>query len=1047
VEIIEEEKKVLAYWEKNKIEEGVRKFRSGGKSFYFLDGPPYVTGDLHPAHIWVKTLKDLFVRYKRYRGFDVIDRAGYDVHGLPIENKVEKGLGISSKKEIETKMGVEKFVMECKDYVQRYIGRMDADYRRYGISLDFKNPYLPHTNSYIETAWGVFKTISEKGFLYQGTKTLIYCPHCETPLSQGSMEVEYKDDDDPSVYVAFKIDAKRSKPKAAIGRGEEIHLLVWTTTPWTLPSNVAIAANPKELYVLVKAGAKRFVLAKRRLEALAAVLNESLVVLAEFYGSEMDGIFYSSPIEDKVAKQRELRKYHKIVFSEPMVSMEEGTGLVHIAPGNGIEDYLFGLANRLPIFSPVNPDSTYNSDAGAYAGVRVPFDANKRVLADLESCGALIESGSIRHSYPHCWRCQNKLIFIATKQWFLNVKRIKKRLVRENEKIAWHPQQVRAWQKEILENSPDWCISRQRYWGIPMPVWECERCGKTSVIGSLSELKERATNAQEIEALSDLHRPYIDRISLVCACGGVQKRVNDVLDVWFDSGMAFRGSLGAEQFGAFLPTALVVEYIEQIRGWFQYMLKVGIMAYSKSPFRHIVVHGIMFGTDGKKMAKSVGNFKPLQELADYASADAFRLWAVSRDPIASRNLNEPEIKENEKAVNILHNVSHLLEEYESVAHYKPRIGKKPAPKGLENVDRWILSKLESLIAESTEALEAYDACRAAQAFKQFAIEDFSRFYLKFAKTRMEDKRHIKKTIDLIDYVLYRLLVLCSPIVPFVAESIYLKRYDRNHSIFFEKWPKANNKFIDKGMEEEVDIAREAITAILNNREKNNAKLRSPILSATVETSNEKAASVLQRLATLVEAYTNAKQLKIVKASQGGISIKPVFARLGPEFKGNATIIAEGLANADASAVREEIERSGRFRLHTQNGTFDIGPEHFVILEKAASPTASPFKYGLVSIDATQTEEIREELLVREVCRRIQVMRKEVGLTKVQGIELIIVADGAALEPVRKNIEEIKRVTRAYKAELSEAPVGNEGGFVQKEWALLGNNYTIAIRKR
>ena len=388
------EEKTLAYWKDNGIMDKVRTRNSAGKVFYFLDGPPYVTGDLHPGHIWTKTLKDIFVRYKRARGFDVVDRAGYDVHGLPIENKVEKHLGISSKKDIEGKIGIDAFVKECRGFVERYMGRIDADYERYGISLDFKNPYLPYTKEYIEAAWMMFKKASDNGYLYKGKRTLIYCPHCETPLSQGSMEVEYSDVDDPSLFLAFEIDGKRSR--SGIKLDCKAYLAVWTTTPWTIPANVSIAANPKERYVLAKVGDRHLILAKQRLDSFCEMVKESPVVISEFYGSEMEGIRYLNPLEGKIEEQRRLRKYHRIVLTDDgFVSMEYGTGLVHMAPGNGIEDYLLGRKNRLPVFSPVGPDSAYTGEAGSYAGIKVPGDANKAVLHDLEVIGAVLHKGSV----------------------------------------------------------------------------------------------------------------------------------------------------------------------------------------------------------------------------------------------------------------------------------------------------------------------------------------------------------------------------------------------------------------------------------------------------------------------------------------------------------------------------------------------------------------------------------------------------------------------------------------------------------------------------
>ncbi len=1036
------EKEILSFWDSNRINDKVRQRNLGGKRFYFLDGPPYVTGDLHPGHIWVKTLKDIFVRYKRYRGFEVVDRAGYDVHGLPIENKVEKELGLGSKKDIESKIGVERFVAECGGYVSKYMGRMDADYRRYGISLDFGNPYLPFKPAYMETAWGIFKRISDKGFLYEGRKTLIYCPHCETPLSQGSMEVEYRDEDDPSIYVAFRVDAKASKAK--IGAKDGSYLLVWTTTPWTIPSNMAIAANPKELYVEVKMGGRALILAKKRMEQVAALLGESMVVLREFYGSELENMRYLSPIEDKVPKQKEFRKHHRVVMAPEMVSMEDGSGLVHIAPGNGVEDYSLGVRERLPIFSPVNPDSTYSEEAGAYAGVSIPGDANKRVMDDLGASGGLLSRGTVRHSYPHCWRCSNKLIFLATKQWFLNIGRVKRRLMKANGRINWHPEQVKRWQNDILENSPDWCISRQRYWGIPMPIWVCGACSEVSVIGSFSDLRERAKDKAYASSLADYHRPHIDKVVLACPkCGADQHRIRDIFDVWFDSSIAFRASLSEAQFGKFTATDLVVEYIEQIRGWFQYMLKVGVMAYGKSPFDHIMVHGIMAGLDGRKMSKSFGNYRPLGELAEFATADAFRLWSAGHDQILNRNLSETEIRDSEKSVTILHNVSNLLAEYESMLGYRPKIGKRISAKGLERIDAWILSKLEAMVGGVAESLDAYRTADAVALIENFVIEDFSRFYLKSAKKRMGEGRKGRKAVDIVDYILFRTLVVSSPMIPFVTEGVYQKRYKRMESIFLEKWPKQNRRLLNGEVEEEVDVAKETITAILNSREKGNAKLRSAIASATVETASDRTVELIQRMSALIEDYTNARKINVVKGGGARKEIRPLFGKIGPAFKDKASVVAGELQGQDAEKVEREIAKSGYFSLHTDSGTFDIRSEHFATVERKASDGATAFKYGLVTIDATQTEEMREELFAREVARRIQMMRKELGFTRADRIMVYVYSEPAIAELIKRRYREIKGTVNARQVEFNRnAPEGTE----RREWDLEGAKVGIAIRK-
>lgn len=981
---------IIAFWDKNQIIKKVRDNNINGKKYFFLDGPPYVTGDLHPGHIWVKSLKDAFVRYKRYRKFNVIDRAGYDVHGLPIENKVEKELNLTSKKEIESRVGMEEFINKCESFVTRYIGRMDADYALYGVSLNFKDPYLPFKNEYMQTAWGVFKKISDKGLLYQGTKTLVYCPHCETPLSQGSMEVEYKDEDDPSVYILFKVETKNSKNTLKLS--DNAYLLIWTTTPWTIPSNMAIAANPDELYVEAKIAGKNMILAKKRLDSISVILNENVIILHEFYGSQLNDLKYISPIEDNVPIQKEFRRYHKVIMSKEIVGMSEGSGLVHIAPGNGIDDYHLGLKNHIPIFSPINPDATYSEEGGAYSGIKIPIDANKRLIDDLTKSGALINRGSIRHSYPHCWRCSSKLIFLATKQWFLNVQKVKKQLLKMNQKINWCPSEVKKWQDDILSNSPDWCISRQRYWGIPMPIWECKSCNEITIIASIAELERFAKNKEYVNSLKNYHRPYIDKVILVCPkCAGEQHRIKDIFDVWFDSSIAFRASLSDEEFSDFTSTDLVVEYVEQIRGWFQYMLKIGIMAYGKNPFKNIIVHGIMAGNDGRKMSKSFGNYKPLSELSNYASPDAFRLWSLKHEQIQNRDLDEQSVRDQEKPITILENISNLLIDFAGAYNYTPSMQLNPKLNGMEEIDIWLISKIESLVQLVTNSMDMYKVYEAALAIERFIIEDFSRFYIKSAKKRIKEENGSDKILSLIDYVLYRLIVLISPITPFVSERIYHQLYacPEYESIFLLNWPKIKTKRINKQLEIDIALSQEVISTILNARERMNLSLKQPLKYAKISVYGADKAAALIRHSQMLKDYTNIKEIEVIEEQSAQKEIKPVFTKLGPSFKSDAQAIAQELKIADANLLLTEIEKQGYYTLQTSKGPVRIFKEHFDLVQKSPDAKSFGFSFGYIYIDIQISDELKDEYLEREFVRGIQVIRKTLGLKQSSTIQVNI----------------------------------------------------------
>lgn len=1036
------EEEILKYWKENHILKEVREKNRGKKPFYFLDGPPFVTGTLHPGQLWVKTMKDIFLRYRRSRGFDTKDRAGYDVHGLPIENKVEKELNLTSKKEIETKIGLENFIKRCREYVESYMGKMDADYERYGISLNFSDPYLPYKNEYIEEGWRIFKLIEQKGFLYKDKRTIPYCPHCETSLAQGTMEVAYTEERDPSIIVAFKID--KSKSKLKIQLPEDTSMLIWTTTPWTLPGNVAVAANPKELYVNIEAAGKSYILAKQRLDAVTNLLNMSVAVKSEFYGSELEGIHYINPLETKVPEQKKLRKYHRVVFTETLVSMGEGTGLVHMAPGHGLDDYLIGKEHRLPIFSPVKTDATYGEEAGEYAGLKIPGEANTRVLQDLKSLGVLMDEGVIVHSYPHCWRCDSKVIYIASEQWFLRIQKVKKKLVGENRKVRWHPSDAVSWEEEVLKNSPDWNISRQRYWGIPLPIWVCNEHAHISVIGSLSELRERAINREQVDKLSDLHRPYIDRILIKCEkCGGEMRRVTDVFDVWFDSSISFRASLSEQEFEKLFPIDFILEGKDQLRAWFSVLLKTGVMAYGKKPFNNIVIDGMLLDEKGREMHKKLGNYVSPAELLDTVSADTFRLWSASHTPWLDLLFNRGELEDARKAILVLYNVTNLLTEYQGAIGYETKTKKRISGRGLDSENNWILSRLETTVQKMTGFLDNYEAHLAVNTIKSFITEDLSRFYLKLAKKKIlyESKKRARATIDVVNYVFYKTLILASPAIPFTAEKLYLDRYKHMKSISLEDWPRPNKKLINERLENDFEVAKEAITAILNSREKAGIKLRWPIASATLELKDDASYNAVQRLGDVIEGYANTKKLELKRTEGVNEEARPIFARIGPDFKENAAEVAEALRHADARQLRKGVEESGHYPLHTTKGLFDVKAEHFAILEKVEATDAVVFKHGKAYVDEKMTKELKDEALVREFERRVQMIRKELQLKKRERIGIGYFAAGEVGEAIRNNASKICKDINSEKLRFNEEVEGTA-----REFEIEGERVRVTIKK-
>ncbi|MEM0148963.1 MAG: isoleucine--tRNA ligase [Candidatus Micrarchaeaceae archaeon] len=1034
------EEEILSYWEKHDITKKVREKNKNGKPFYFLDGPPYVSGDLHPGQLWVKASKDAYIRYKRYRGFDLHDRAGYDVHGLPIEHKVELQLGVKSKQEIENKIGVEKFVESCSSFVKSYIGRMDSDFRRFGISLDLSNPYLPLEKGYIETAWNMLKTVHDKGYLYKAIKPTLYCPKCETTLAQGTMEVVYGDETDPSIFVAFKVDPK-SKSRIKLS-GDE-YLAIWTTTPWTLPANMAVAANPKALYVKARFGNLLLILAKERLDVLVSALGESAIVEEEFYGSELEGLHYINPLEQMVPIQRKFSKYHKVILSESLVNVNEGTGLVHMAPGHGAEDYIEGKKNNVPVFSPIDKKATYTDEAGAYKGLRIPDEANKKIIEDLKRLNALLSEGEVSHSYPHCWRCGSKLVYISTEQWFINIQKAKRRIIKANSKVSWHPSEAMKWQEDVLKSSPDWVISRQRYWGIPLPIWACTTCGNTEVIGSFEELKSKAIDASAVASMKDFHRPYIDNIKLKCGkCGSEMRRIPDIFDVWFDSAIAFRASLSDEMFRKLFPVDFVLEGVDQLRGWFSAQLKIGTLVYGRSPFKNVIIDGMLLDESGREMHKSLGNYISVSELLKMASADSFRLWAISHVHWLDLSFKKEELENAKRAIDVIYNISNLLDEYSKAYSYTETKTTPPPIGKLDNEDIWLISRLNSTAKEVTESFEAYRMFNAANRLTNFVVEDLSRFYLKIAKDKMRSsKAAARLKLRVIDYVLSNALILFSPIIPFVTEYVYSKRYAAGkESIFLNDWPRYRARLINKDVEKEFEIVRSAITALLSSREKAGIKLKQPLKSATIEVKDSYASNVLMENAELIEGYAKIASL-IVKEVQSLVKeVKPVFAKIGPDFKSASNAIAEALRSADADELQSAVAKDGYYVLHTEEGEFTIRQDHFTIVTKTMNADAIEFKYGVAYVDTEIPPDLKEQAFLREFERHIQLLRKKESLSKPDKIILYYHAAAEAADIISRNEAAIKSDVNASKL-INALPEGNVS-----EFEINGIKFRVSIKK-
>ena len=1040
-EPLKNEEEIFQYWNGNKVYDKVRTKNLEGKKFYFLEGPPYASGALAAHHIWVYAIKDAMLRYRRYRGFNLHDRAGFDVHGLPIEHKVEEKLKLTSKLDIENKVGVEKFIGECNEYAVTNVKNAASIAKRFGISLDFDHAYIPSESGYMNKAWSVFKEMYGKDLVYKAEKPLLYCPHCETAISAQGAEIEYRDESDPSIYIGFEV-LNDAKYGYKIDIPDGTMLLVWTTTPWTLPANMAVAVNPRSLYILAQIDGADYILAKERLDVVVGETGKNAVVIKEFYGSELEGVRYASPLEEAVPLQSKFRKYHTVLMDEKNVSMAEGTGLVHVAPGHGPEDYELGRRNRIPAFSPVDALARYTADAGRFVGMRVPDEANKAVLDYLKERKSILFLASIRHSYPHCWRCGSKLIYRTSWQWFVNVQKMKSRLIKANDRVAWHPAEAKEWMADTLRSSPDWCISRQRYWGIPIPIWQCDSCGNVEVFGSGTELAKRSGLGPEPR---DLHRQHVDSITFKCnKCGGTMKRVEDIFDVWYDSGIAHTASLSSDELTKLFPADVITESKDQLRGWFSTLLKTSVALYNKAPFREVVIGGMLVDEFGDEMHRHLGNMVSALDLLNVSTADGFRLWVSTHPRWQDLRLKKSELGEADRNIITLYNVGNLVREFATLSESDIKNATKPSKASLEHEDAWILSRLNTVIGEVTEAMEGYSLDVAANALKSFLLEDFSRFYLKFAKQRasMAKRSSVRRIASITAYVLKRLLVLFSVFIPFASEYIYMDTFSNGESIFESDWPRAEKKYVNKGLEEEFEMLKDVSAAILGLRERENVKLKQPLLEARIEVEGASRLETIERLSGLIEDYANVKRITVVESKGGADEIKPLFAKIGPEFKSHAGVVAEELAKSDARELMESIEKNGVYTLETSDGMFEIRPEHFTVLRKHSDEDTARFRHGSVSINAELTKEIKEELLARELTRTIQAIRKENGLTKLDRIDVRMAADQQVKASVEKSLANIKGVTRARKITF----VGELNKPNQKELEILGSTIKIAVSK-
>ncbi|MCS7143519.1 MAG: isoleucine--tRNA ligase [Archaeoglobaceae archaeon] len=994
------EAEVLKFWNENDIYKKVKAKRE--KRFYFVDGPPYTTGRIHLGTAWNKVIKDTILRYLRMNGFSPTDTPGWDMHGLPIEVKVEQELGFKSKRDIEN-FGVENFVRRCMDYALRNKDMMTEQFKALAVWMDWEKPYMTIKAEYMNSAWFAIKKAHEKGLLERKKMVVNWCPRCETALAEA--EVEYSDREDPSIYVKFRLK-----------NGEFV--LVWTTTPWTIPANIAVAVNPKLKYAKVRAfrnGEAEIIILAENLVNVLAKGYESYEIIETFLGEKLEGLEYEHPLAKEVPIQSKIA--HKIVLAD-FVSAEN-TGCVHVATAHGVEDFELGLKYGLEVFNPVDDRGIFTEEAGKYAGMSVK-DANELIIEDLLKKDLLIAEEKIFHRYGHCWRCKTPIIFRATEQWFIKITELKEKMLEEIEKVQWIPEWAGSARfKDWISNAKDWCISRQRYWGIPLPIWICEKCGKIKVIGSINEIKWSND--------MDLHRPRIDAVKFTCECGGEMSRVKDVFDVWFDSGVASWGSieypLKKHNFDLW-PADFITEGHDQTRGWFYSQLGASLICFEKAPYKAVLMHGFTLDEQGRKMSKSLGNVVEPEEVISQIGVDCFRLYVLSSAVWEDLKFSWEEARNVLRNVNILWNTIRFAHTYMSIDGFKAG---KEVELSLE--DRWILSRLERFNKEAISAMEKYQLHRVVKSFFDFIIEDFSRWYIPIIRPRVweevESKRK-RSAYETMFRVIDKSLRIIAPFAPVLAEWLYqnfVKSFrEGKESIFMEEFPRVEEDLIDEELEEKMKIAKAIVEAGNSARSKARIKLRWPLKELIVETKLEGLESVVE----IIEKQSNVKEVSFVEKFPRELIIKPDFKKIGPILKGKAKDFAEFVSTL--KEVPEVIDFEG----------VKLSKDHLIVEEKIPEDYEfAEFSGGRVYINKTLDENLLREAYAREVVRRIQQMRKEMNLNVEEFIISYVEIDQKLLEGW---IDYIKNETRSKEFRFEKAD-----GYV-KEWEIEDLRVRIGIKK-
>ncbi len=1045
-----EEENILKFWKTHSVFNETQKASADKPHFVFFEGPPTANGRPGIHHVISRTVKDLVCRYKSMQGFRVDRKGGWDTHGLPVEIEVEKQLGLKSKKEI-IEYGIDKFNKKCRESVFTYLEDWNTITERTGYWLDLDDAYVTLTNDYIESVWWILKNFYDRDLIYQGHKIVPYCPRCGTGLSSHEVAQGYQMITDPSIYV---------KIKAA---DSDFSYLVWTTTPWTLPSNAAICLKADADYALVEHEGEKLLLAEALINKVFGG-EEEVKVLEKFKGSDFVGQKYQ-PLFDCFTDQAE-EAY--IAVNGDFVTLDDGTGIVHIAPGFGADDYLIGKENNLPVFQAIHNNGTFKDFVKPYAGMFIK-DADKEIIKNLKIAGKMFKKEQYEHNYPFCWRCDSPLIYIAQKSWYLKTTQFKDKLIENNNKINWHPDEIRSGRMlNWLENNVDWALSRERFWGTPIPIWICDEdsCKKQRAVGSIEQLRKEGVDVPDEV---DLHKPMMDNIKLTCECGGTMSRIPEVVDVWFDSGaMPFAQwhypFENKEKFEDKYPADFISEAVDQTRGWFYSLLAISTILFDEIPFKNVIVLEFILDKHGKKMSKHKGNVVDPFKTVDDFGADPVRWYMVSTsNPWLPTKFDLEGLKEViRKYFDTLKNTYSFFAIYANIDNIPQRADdeNKSVEAFLESkagekdiFDKWVISKYNSLVKEVTESFDNYEITKPTRAIQHFVIEELSNWYVRNNRRRFwakgDDPSKMRAYLTLYQ-MLAGVCQLSAPVIPIVSEMIWKELMGENRtkhdiplSIHMSEYPKTDETLIDSELETAMGLTEKIVSLGRAARSRKNLKVRQPLAKLIINLPQGQSFNSLSKFINVIKDELNVKEIEAADNldSLVSYSAKLNFKTAGSKLGKNAKDGAAQIAALDSDTVKK-FSADKTMNLDINGTSFELSIEEIDIIKTEIDNYAVESEGELtVALETLLTDKLLNEGFAREVVNKVQNMRKTNGFEVTDRIEIFVVSSEKLVDALSEYNDFIKSETLADLLEFKEKLDNGT------EWNINGQKANIEVLKK